>query len=190
MTRAMHLAIVALVAAAVSCGGSGKTFNNSPPAVTPSFVPDPNAPSAPTPLTVTMSQGPVAGDLVAVRVNVTSTSGVNGAAFDLVCDPADGCVPASVEFVQASPGTLLEQGGNAPTYTATADGVWPVVVGASRTGAGSGVDASTPRMLVSLTFRVKAVGTYKLKVQNAALIDASGHAIPGVTFYAGSLQGS
>ncbi len=192
MTRAMHLAIVALAAAAVSCGGgsTGETIGRSPEPVTAGFSPDPTAPNPTTPLTVTMAKGAVADDLVTVQVNVSGTGGVYGAAFDVACDSGDGCDPASVEFVQPSAGSLLEQGGDVPNYTTTPSGAWPVVVGASRSGAVAGVDVSTPQTLVKLTFRVKAKGTFKLKVQNAALIDSTRHAITGVGWYAGSLLGS
>jgi len=192
MTRAMHLAVVALVAAALSCGGgsSGGTIGPGPNPITASFAPDPSAPSPTSALTITMAQSAVADDLVTVQLNVSGTNGVYGAAFEVACDSSDGCIPANVEFVQPSAGSLLEQGGNAPNYTATATGVWPVVVGSSRTGPVAGVNVTTPQPLVKLTFRVKATGTYKIKVQNAALIDSAGTAIPGVGWYAGSLQGS
>ncbi len=194
MTRAKQLGIVALVAAAVSCGGgggsTGGTIGPSPTPVNASFSPDPGAPSPTSPLTVTMAQGAVADDLVTVLLNVSGTDGVYGAAFDVVCDSADGCVPSSVDFVQPSAGSLLEQGGDVPNYTATPTAVWPVVIGASRSGSVGGVNVTTPQTIVKLTFRVKSKGTFKLKVQNAALIDNTGHAIPGVGWYAGSLQGS
>jgi hypothetical protein len=193
MTRTMSLGIVALVAAALSCGGggsSGGTIGPGPNPVTASFVPDPNAPSPTSALTVTMAQGAASDDLVTVEVNVAGTSGVYGAAFDLVCDSQYGCNPTKVEFVEPSAGSLLEQGSNAPNYTATATGVWPVVLGVSRSGAVPGIDVTTPKTLVNLAFRVKATGTFNLEVRNAALIDSAGQPIPGVAWYAGSLQGS
>ncbi len=193
MRRAMHLAVVALVVAAVACGGGGSTggtIGPSPSPITASFVSDPGAPSPSSPLTVTMSQGAVTDDLVTVQVNVSGTNGVAAAAFYVACDTANGCVPSNVEFVSWSAGSLLETGGASANYSASAQGAWPVVVGASRTGGVSGVDVTTLKTLVKLTFRLKATGSFKLTVQNAALIDSSRQPIPGVSWYAGSLQGS
>lgn len=192
MTRTMQLTLIGLVAGAVSCGGGGGggTIGPSPPPVAASFVPDPNAPAPATALTVTMAQGSATDDLVSVQVSVAGTSGIYAAAFDVMCDALDGCNPSSVEFVQPSAGSVLEQGGNVPNYTATARGVWPVVIGASRSGAVAGVNVTAPQALLNLVFRVREKGSFKLKIQNAALIDGARQPIPGTSWYAGSLQGS
>ena len=156
-------------------------------------MPDPNAPNPATDLTVTMAERGASDDIVSVQVNVAGTSGIYAAAFDVVCDSQDGCDPASVEFVQTSAGTLLEHDGNGPNYTATARGVWPVVIGASRSGAVAGADATAPETLVNLVFRVKQTGSFKLKFQNAALIRLVNNVrqpISGTSWDAGSLQGS
>jgi len=181
--------LLTVLLAGTACGGGGGGTTGPAPSPTPltaSFIPVTNTPPS---SSVAMAEGTKSGDVVTVRVNVAAVSSVYGAAFYADYDPAQGA------FVGYTPGTILEQGGNAPTYQVDDDATrGRVTVGASRTGNVSGVNVTSSQTLVNLTFRVKKAGTSALSVQNPILYDPGAPPVPpqpiaGVTWLAGSLRG-
>jgi hypothetical protein len=169
-----------------SCGGGGGGDSISPPSgIAASFVPEEPNPSA---STVAMAQASAAGDVVIVELRVTDTNGVYGAAFEVFFDSA------SVQYVNWSPGTLLEQGGNSPVYNVGLDpsDSGHLLVGASRTGNVPGADASGSRPLIRLAFRARRAGSFPLSFANAALFDAQNPpaSLSGISWFAGSVVGT
>ena len=181
--------VIALMVVACACGGGGGgggVVDPSPTPLTASFVAAQPSPGA---NTVSMASGGGTDDIVAVRVDVTGTSDVWGAAFDVQFNPV------YIDYVGYTPGTLLEQGGQTVSYTVRpptgSSGI--VVVGVSRVGQAPAVDVTTTRTLVNLTFRVKSKGSYPLDFgPGASLLDASVASISGLVepWSGGSLQGN
>jgi hypothetical protein len=66
-----------------------------------------------------------------------------------------------------------------------------VIVGVSRAGSTT-TSVSGTKIVISLTFRVKEVGTYPIAFQNAVVTDGQTvpQPLPGIGWYAGALQGS
>ena len=186
VNRSLVPLVLALAAFLCACGGGGGGgVGPSPPPITASFVPAEPSPGA---NTVSMAAGAVTHDVVAVSVDVTGTSGVWGAAFDVRFDPVH------VDYVGYSAGDLF---GTGPTVNYTvkpptgSSGI--VVVGVSRVGSASAVNVTTTRTLVSLAFRVKSTGSYALEFgPGASLLDDTVASIPGLAspWPAGSLQGN
>lgn len=183
-----EVALLVPVLATVACGGGGGgdagVVNPSPDPVTASFQADDNSPGA---NSVGMLQGTHSADLVTVRVTVTNTTGVYGAAFDVTYDVA------KVGYVSWSAGTLLEQGGHLPTYTVSDNGAGRVVVAASRNGSVGTVNASGTVDMIKLTFRMKVVGESRADF-GADPILYDGQNPPAekasINWYAGSLVGT
>jgi hypothetical protein len=178
------------VFAAVACGGGGGASGDggvidpSPTPLSASFLSDDNTPSS---KTIAMIQGPRNADLVTVRVTVTDTTGIYGAAFEVVYDTA------KAAYVNWSAGTLLEQGGHSPSYTVGDNGSGRVVVAASRNGNVATVNAAGTVTLVNLTFRVKQAGESRA-VFAAGPVLYDGQATPqpksGILWTAGALVGT
>ena len=147
------------------------------PCAGPAFVPDEPAPGR---NTVSMAEGAVLGDMITIHVNVTDTSDVFAASFDVVYDPA------LVGFVGWSPGTVLESGGVTPFYLVSASPE-SVAVGASRVGLGAGVDVAGTETLIALTFVTLGPGSSAASFRNAALIDSTSppQPIPNVLWFGG-----
>lgn len=124
------------------------------------------------------------GNLVVVEVNVTGTSNLFGAAFDVTYDSS------RATFVNWSPGTVLESGGQSVSYQVSATQPGLVVIGISRTGSqAGGVDVTAAQPAIRLTFRVTQAGNSTLGFGNASLQDAQSppQDIPGLSWYGGTL---
>jgi hypothetical protein len=183
-----HFAILAMacLVSAVSCGEGDN----------PSPIPeDPGgstnlvggfSPEQPNPAddTIAMAFEQASGSVVGVAVTVTGVDDLFSADFDVTYDPQQ------ADFVNWSAGTLLETGGNAPSYMLTATQPGVVTVGATRTGGGSGgVDVGTTQTLIYLVFQVKEPGSSALGFQRASLLDAQDppQSIPGLSWFGGTL---
>ena len=150
-----------------ACGGGGGDGDSGPvndtlPSTTLSaaFVSDAESVEAGT---VWLSEGNSSGSLVTVRVNVTDLEQIYAAGFDFEFDSS------RVEFVNWSPGSLLESGNQTPIYQVQAQ-QGKLVVGVSRTGDVEGVDASGTQTLILLTFRARQAGTSAAVLDNATLL--------------------
>ena len=174
--------LVSLIAVGAACGGGGGGGGvvRGAARFDASFVADQGPPASGT---VSMAEDSVVGDVVTLRVDVTDAVGIYGAAFDVAYDPE------SVSFRDWAPGTLLEQDGNAPNYTVVALQNGTVVVGASRTGAVSGVDAVGSRTLVRIVFEAKRAGTTPISFRSESVTDddVPPGEIPGLSWFGGSL---
>ena len=180
---AVLLGLVSLVAACGGGGdGGGDTVVTGPSSgISASFVAERPAPGAGT---VSMVQYTAVGDVVTVNLRVTDTNGIYGAAFDVVYDPS------RVRYEDWASGVLLEQGGHSPNYTVQVPQAGRVVVGASRNGAVSGVNAVGSRVMIRLVFRATAVGSSQISFQAASLIDDQfpPEDITGTSWFGGSLN--
>ena len=140
---------------------------------------------SPTSATVSMAQGTRSGDTVVVKVNLTDTSSVFGMAFDVAFDDT------KCTYLGFSKGTALETGGNTPNYVVDGSAqAGRVVVGVSRTGSSSAAITGT-KTAISFSFRVKVTGTFPIAFENAVIMDGQAVPVPlpGITWFAGSLQG-
>ena len=184
----MKLGTVALILALVTapaCGGGGGSDTEpggSPGPLAASFIPDQETPGA---KTVAMAQGTKANDVVNVYVTLTETSGVYGAALDVIFDDAHAV------FIGYTKGAAFEQGSDVPNYLV--DGTTNpgrVVIGVSRTS-GTTTNIIGSKAMVTLKFRVKNAGTFPMSVQNGAVYDGQStpQPIAGISWYAGALQG-
>lgn len=178
------LALVALVLAP-GCGGGGEenATGGSPGTLAAVFVADQFSPTA---NTVSMSQGSRSGDTVIVKINLTDTTSVFGVAFDVAFDET------KATYMGFTKGSALESGGNTPNYTVDGSNqAGRVIVGVSRAGSTT-TSVSGTKIVISLTFRVKEVGTYPIAFQNAVVTDGQTvpQPLPGIGWYAGALQGS
>ena len=185
MKRALPLLLLISLVAVVACGGSSPTSDRSTGggsgSITASF--DAEEPS-PGNNEVSMAQAGTSGNAVTVVVQITNTNGVYGANFDVSYDTA------KVQFEGHSPGTILESGGQNPTYQVhAANGM--VTVGVSRTGAVPGVNVLGTQPLVLLTFRVTDVGTMPIDFLNGTVYDdqSTPQPLPISAWWAGSLVG-
>jgi len=177
--------VLAALVLAPACGGGGGDepgTGGSPPTLAAAFVADQFTPGT---NTVSMSQGTRSADTVTVKVNLTDTTSVFGAAFDIAFDES------MCTYVGFTKGTALENGGNVPNYTV--DGTAQpgrVVVGVSRAGS-STTSVSGTKTVVNLTFRVKEVGTFPIAFENAVVMDGQAvpQPLPGIAWFAGALQG-
>lgn len=184
----MKLGTIALILALVTapaCGGGGGSDSGtggSPGPLAASFVPDQDSPGA---KTVAMAQGPKSNDVVNVYVTLTDTTGVYGAALEVVFDDTHAA------FIGYSKGAAFETGGDVPNYLVDgATNPGRVVIGVSRTG-GTTTNVVGSKAMVTLKFRVKNTGTFPLVIQNGAVYDgqATPQPIAGISWFAGALQG-
>lgn len=183
-TVALLLALIAAPACGGGGGGGASSPGGSPTPVAASFVPDQPAPG---PNTVALGEGTVSGDVVTVTVTLTGTNGVYATAFDLLYDGTH------TSYIGFAPGNALEQGGNTPNYTVTANPSGTparVVVGVSRTGP-TGTNVAGTKTVLSLQFRVKQTGVYPLTIENAVVYDsqATPQPISGIAWFAGAVEG-
>ena len=181
-------AFLLLIATAVliGCGGGGDdggVIDDGSTTVTANFVADEPAPPA---SSVALEKGPASSNLVTVRVDVTGVSDVYGAAFELAYDGT------LADFVGFTQGTLLEQGGHAPTYQVSSPNPGQVVVGVTRNGAVPGVSTTSSKAIVNLTFRVKKAGIGAVTLPDAVLYDAQiqPQPIANIDWHAGALHGN
>jgi hypothetical protein len=181
--------LLTLAVLELACGGggssTGKVISPSPTPPTASFVPAKFTPGG---HLVTMAEGTKAGDAVTVLVQVSGTSGLYGAGFNV------GYNTDYVTYVGWSPGGLLETGGNQVNYiVSNKPSLGAVVVNATRVGSEPAIDVSGTMTVITLTFRVATMGSFPLTFESdATLYDAQipSQPIPGLVWYGGSLQGS
>ena len=184
MRMGSALLVLALLGAPACGGGGGSAAGTggSPSPVSASFVPDQPSPGA---NTFAMLQGAKNNDIVNVYVTITDTSGVYGAALEVVFDTADAA------YLGFTHGAAFEQGGNTPNYTV--DGTsnpGRIVIAVSRTGPTSTNIVGSKAML-TLQFRVKKTGTFPVTYENSAIYDAQNPPQPlgGIAWFAGALKG-
>jgi hypothetical protein len=184
----MKLGTVVLLMALVTapaCGGGGgdsTAAGGSPTPIAAAFTPDQGSPG---PNTVALIEGSKSNDVVTVNVTVTGTNDVFGAAFEVLYDDFH------TTFLGYTPGTVVEQGGNAPTYNVDgSSNPGRIVIGISRTGSSS-TDVTSTKTLVGLQFRVKQAGVYQVVIQNAAVYDNQDppQPIPTIAWFAGAVTG-
>ena len=182
--RVSILLPIAALAGAVACGGGGGGGGGSvvTPTLSAGFVADQPSPG---PNTVAMAQGTKANDVITVNVDITDTSNVFGAAFEVVYDSVH------ATYLGYSAGSALEAGGNTPVYTVSNASTGRVVVGAARTG-GTTTNVSGTVPLIRLQFQVKASGSFPVTVQNSSLYDnqqPTPQSLAGISWFAGALTG-
>ena len=188
MKRALPLLLLISLVVVAACGGGSPAGSSGgggggSGTISASFAAAQPSPTGPN--EVSMAQGAVNGNLVTIAIQVTDTDDVFGASFEVGFDTS------KVSYEGFGPGTILESGGNNPQYTVTATGGM-VFVGASRSGAASGVDVGATATLISLTFRVTDVGTMPVDFANADLLDNQANPQPLpvlITWWAGDLMG-
>ena len=190
MNRLASTLLVSLVAVATACGGGsgggGGAVVPDPPGgsgtLNAGFTP---AEANPGPDTVAMKQGSANGDLVTVEVDITDVSGVYGVAFDVVYDSSN------ATFENWVPGTLLEQGGQTPTYQISSI-TDRVVVAATRQGNLPGANAAGRVTVIRLRFRVRNPGAFGVSFQSQTLFDdqVPPQQMAGIDWFAGTLVGN
>jgi hypothetical protein len=182
--------LLAALIVAPACGGGGSgsaSASGSPSPLSASFTPDQPSPGA---KNAAMAQGATSNDVVTVNVTLTSTTGVYGTAFDVTYDSTH------TVFLGFAPGTLFEQGGNAPNYQVTANpssNPAHITVGVSRTGSTT-ANATGTQTVIGLQFRVKQAGVYPLAVpaaMNPVVYDGQStpQPIQGIAWFAGAVSG-
>ena len=183
-TRVGALVLLVAFIAAPACGGGGSDpgMGGSPGPVSAGFIPDQPTPGA---NTVAMLQGTQSNDVVTVSVTLTDTSGAFGTALEVVFDDA------RATYLGYATGAAFEQGGNVPNYTV--DGTTNpgrIVIAVARTN-GTAATIVGSKAILSLQFRVKQAGTNPVTIQNGVVYDAHSPPlpIPGISWYAGGLQG-
>ena len=184
-SRIPFLFCLLLVVSACGGGGSDAVINDPGGTLSASFAP--NQPN-PGNLATAMAPGGSSGALMTVAVVVANTNDVYGAALVVTFDPA------KASYQGWTHGTLLETGGQSPTYQVDASVPGTVIVGATRNGNVVGVDVSGVRGLINLTFRVTAAGTSAVDfdIPSSVLYNSNAppEPIPGVVFSGGVLQAS
>lgn len=178
--KALILLTALIAAPACGGGGGGADPGGSPSPLSASFVAEQSTPNS---NTVAMAEGTKTNDVVTVNVTMTGTNGVFGAAFEVVFDDTH------TVFLGYTPGTVVEQGGNSPTYNV--DGTsnpGRIVVGVSRTGSSSTSVGGTQTIL-GLQFRVKQAGVYPVAIQNSIVYDNQDppQPIPSIAWFAGAV---
>ena len=139
--------------------------------------------ATPTSGSVSLQPGNASGNTVTVLVQATDVNDVYAASFDVVIDPT------MVSYVGYTAGTLLESDGASVQYQITPAGSNRYVVGVTRLGATTGVNAVGRQDLLRLTFRATNAGTSSISLSNASLLDgqATPAPIPNLTWAAGSV---
>ena len=182
--------LLVLLAVSLACGGSGGATGNAVPGppggsgnVAGDFTPDAQNPGANTVYTTGTPGSGANAALVTLHVFVNNTSDVFGASFDMTYDSS------RAQFVNWSPGELLEFGGQSVTYQVNATQPGRVVVGVARTSGGVGVTSTGATRLINLTIRATQAGSSAVRLDNADLLGSQNppQAKPGVAFFGGTL---
>lgn len=152
MDRPLTLLLIGVLGLVAGCGGgsSPATEGSGSTNLVAAFTADEPNPGADT---VALARASSSGSLLTLAVNVTDTTGVYGAGFDLLYDAN------KVTFVNWSAGSLLEQGGHSPFYQVDASQAGRLVVVATRLGDVPAVDATGSMPLIRLIFRATEAGT-------------------------------
>jgi hypothetical protein len=128
------------------------------------------------------------GDEVTVGVQVSGTSGLYGAGFNVAYDATN------VAFMRWSSGGLLETGGNTVNYIVSdKPSLGVVVVNATRVGSEPAINVTGTKTLINLRFQVLSTGSFPIAFADGAkLYDAQipSQPIPNISWYGGFLQGS
>jgi hypothetical protein len=175
-----------------ACGGGGGGGSTSGGVVDPGggstliggdFTADNPSPGA---NTTAMARRSVSGNLVTVSVNITDTSDIYAASFDVVYDGT------RVDYTGWAAGTVLETGGHSPIYDIQDNGAGRLVVVAQRVGNVPTVDVVGTGLLIRLNFRVTQTGTSRLDFENANLSDNQipPQNLPSITWSGGVLSGT
>jgi len=183
MRRVKWIVTGLLLVSTLGCGGGGSESGSSTN-YAGSFVPDAQNPGANT-VYVTGSPGTGSNaSLVTLHVYVNNTSDVYGASFDVSFDST------KAQFVNWTPGEVLEFGGQSVSYQVNATTPGRLVVGVARTSGGVGVTVSEAKPLVHLTLRVTNTGSSAVRFTNPALLNSQDPPAPksGMTFFGGMLS--
>jgi len=183
--RLLTILLILATAASVSCGGGGDSAPGGGGGTTiysGSFTPDNANPGA---NTVSVA-GSGNTNIVTLWINVSGTNDVSGAAFDVNFDPT------MVQYAGWSPGQLLEQGNHQVTYQLNSQQSGRVIVGVSRTTAGTGANATVATPIIVLQFRVTRAGSSSLGFENADLLNSANPPVAksGISFSGGTLTAS
>ena len=185
MKRAAIVLIIGLVSVLVACGGGGggASGGGGGPStnVNAGFVGNVSSPGS---NSVSLAEDSASGPAVTVAVNLTDTSGVYGAGFDLTFDGN------KVDFQGWSPGNVLEQGGQSPTYAVNQIGSGRIRVGVTRLGSAPEVDVNGTQPVIMLDFRVTDLGTFNAQLTQGTVSDDQSQALPGIAWNGGSFTGS
>ena len=167
-----------------ACGGSGGGGDDpvvdaggGVPKTSVSATFTPNEPN-PGPDTVSMDQASAVADTITVAVLITNTDNLHTAGFDVIFDDT------AMDFLGHNEGSLLEQGGNAPTYS-VASQTGRVVVGVSRSGS-SETSAVGSQTLIELVFKVHTAGTHAVSLANADLLNSGVNILQGISWFGGN----
>jgi hypothetical protein len=187
MIQLSRFALSMLILFTISCGGGGSSGDT--------IVPGGNQPSNtlvgsfsaensnPTDLTVCMSE--ISGgsnSLVVVGIDVTGTDDIFGANFEVTYDPQ------IANFVNWSPGSLLEYGGQQVIYQIVENTPGLIVIGIARAGGDAGgVNVTSTATLVRLTFQVTDPGSCPVGFQGGSFDDGALDPIPGLSWHGGTL---
>jgi hypothetical protein len=187
MENQIRIALMALMAFMVSCGGggpAGTTIVPEPPGGSTNLVGsfDPDDPNPGTG-TVSMSQGSAtSGDVVMVQVDVTGISNLFGVNFDVVYNPA------LADYLGDYPGDVMESGGHTGHYVLTEQQPGRIVAGVARENAGAGgVNVTTTQALVTLAFQVTGAGSSTVSFENFSCEDANLQTMQGISWAGGTL---
>ena len=180
--KILNAFVIALLVVGTACSsGGGNSAVGS--GLGGGFAPDQPNPGTDT---VATAEGGTGGNLVVVEIAVTDTANVYGASFSMTYNPS------IASFVEWSNGSLLEQGGQTPTYQVAAGQAGELVVVATREGDVPGVNANGTVTLIELTFRLNQAGQTGLQFESSALFDDSIDPLPmsGISWFGGSLIGT
>ena len=115
------------------------------------------------------------GQVFTMHLSAEEVSGLAGWQFDLTFDPA------ALSATQVSEGSLLKTGGASTFFRkGTVDNQAGTITGLSGTRLTAGGITGTGR-LVSVTFRVKAVGETRVRVRNLQFGDTTGAIMPATS---------
>jgi len=184
------IALTGLVAPACGGGGGGDSTGGMIPGgggnlttLTARF--DPDQPTPP-PSSVSLQDGASSGDTQSVRVQLTDIDGVYAVSFEATYDAT------SVTFLSYARGNALESGGGTVNYEVREISSGRLAVTVSLLGAVPAVDVVGGRTLVTLSFRLRGLGSFPIVIQNPVVYDGQSPpmAIPGVNWFAGTLRAS
>ncbi|HXV75659.1 MAG TPA: cohesin domain-containing protein [Candidatus Polarisedimenticolaceae bacterium] len=174
-----------LVTSLVACGGGGETsgLSGGPGGgsgiLAGNFTPDNPDPGANT----VSIHGSSNTNIVTLNVTVTGVTDVFGASFDVTYDPT------MTEFVNWSPGSLLESNNQQVSYQINSQQAGRLVVGVARTTPSGGANAGISTGLVKLLFRVTQAGASQVRFERAGLLNSADppQSIGGIVFAGGTL---
>jgi hypothetical protein len=174
--------VLLLLPIATACGGgSSSVVTDGGNSLGAGFVPAQPSPGS---NTAAMGTGTYGGSTVGIQVTVTDTNAVYGASFRVDYDST------RVQYVGWSPGLLLEQGGQHPTYQVDGHTSGTVFVGASRTGNAPAVNVTSTETLIVLNFRVLQPGDTPLQFADEQLYNGQvpPQSLSGIHWFGGTVN--